>query len=97
MTTRTPDKSVSCDGKVPFDTFTQANQVCKRKSKGKRDLCRMPYRCAHCHQWHVGTRSRKMTQADLLPVDAKQRAASVHSPETRAHRVSLYRKTGGGQ
>lgn len=77
MTTRTPDKSVSCDGKVPFDTFTQANQVCKRKSKGKRDLCRMPYRCAHCHQWHVGTRSRKMTQADLLPVDAKQRAASV--------------------
>lgn len=47
--------AASCTGKVPFKTFTLANDVVKRHSK---DNHREAYHCQHCHQWQLGTANR---------------------------------------
>lgn len=37
---------VQCEGKLKFKTFSGAKQACPRDAT--------PYRCPHCHGWHVG-------------------------------------------
>ena len=41
-------KAASCEGKVPFETFTLANKAAKRR-KG-----RAAYHCRFCGRWHAG-------------------------------------------
>lgn len=55
----------ACTGKEPFATKAKALEVIERRrrksrrrhnAKGdRREVARLcPYRCAYCHQWHIG-------------------------------------------
>lgn len=41
-------RSAQCEGKVAFDTYSRADKVA-RSLRGAN-----PYRCPHCHKFHVG-------------------------------------------
>lgn len=42
----------SCDGKQRFDSFEMANRVATRPNR--LHCRRAPYRCPHCHGFHLG-------------------------------------------
>lgn len=53
---------MSCFGKVAFETRNAAARILDRRSKRHKVTGRrasgghlMPYRCATCGQWHLGT------------------------------------------
>lgn len=46
-----------CDGKPSFPSFALADKVAKR-SRSKRHLNSMPYRCEWCGRWHIGTKMK---------------------------------------
>lgn len=56
------DKPWSCSGKEVFDSYSHAAKRLRRPKKspaaGRKASfsdCRLePYRCRHCHQWHIG-------------------------------------------
>ncbi len=46
-----------CEGKIPFDSWGLAEKVAKRRHhNGKKGR---PYRCPHCHKFHIGSTVRK--------------------------------------
>jgi hypothetical protein len=50
-----PFVQACCDGKVVFDSLALA-ELAARRRKGEEK--RQPYRCTHCHRWHIGTHER---------------------------------------
>lgn len=57
----------SCAGKTQYASRGDAVKVLLRMAKRKRvrrnskrhlDDRRVPYKCPHCHQWHLGSNSR---------------------------------------
>lgn len=48
-------RTSGCEGKERFATFTLADQVAKRNTRQR--MRRQPYRCPHCHGFHLGTPS----------------------------------------
>lgn len=62
-----PPKESSCIGKSPFDTFQKAAERAKIMRQKKRLVT--PYKCPHCHAYHVGKprvskRREKLAEAD---------------------------------
>ena len=47
-------KLVHCEGKVAFESFKQANDIEKKRSKSKM-LKRSVYKCKICGKWHLGS------------------------------------------
>lgn len=43
----------ACSGKVRFDDITVAKKACQR-SRRKHESVIAPYKCEHCHGWHLG-------------------------------------------
>lgn len=53
------DRIVECEGKERYESAGAARLVLdsRRRIKGKGAGRRLlPYRCAFCHGWHIGTR-----------------------------------------
>lgn len=42
-----------CQGKERFDAYALAREVARNMRRGGKRGC-FPYRCEHCHRWHVG-------------------------------------------
>lgn len=50
-------RTISCDGKVRFDTFERANSTAARTRKSKHAQL-SAYHCKGCGGWHVGATRR---------------------------------------
>ena len=72
--------SVSCTGKIRFETFAGANRAARRARRGKGDRALRAYACRECHGFHVGSSAK--TPA------SRQRRASIGGYGRRAHRLS---------
>ena len=72
--------TVSCTGKIRFETFAGANRAARRARRGKGDRALRAYACRECHGFHVGTNAK--TQA------SRERRASIGGYGNGAHRLS---------
>jgi hypothetical protein len=43
-----------CKGKVAFDLYTLADIAAKRARRNHDAAVVTPYKCRHCHKWHLG-------------------------------------------
>ncbi len=56
-------EKASCIGKEAYATAGKAHDVLRKKRPGHRyPAGRHVYRCKFCHQWHLGTDTRKGTK-----------------------------------
>ena len=62
--------SVSCDGKIRFETFGGANRAARR-ARRKADRSVKAYACRECRGFHVGTNAK--TQA------SRERRAAIEN------------------
>lgn len=44
----------TCEGKRDYPDFDTAQRMARNTNRN-RDAHTGPYRCPHCHRWHVGT------------------------------------------
>lgn len=63
----------SCSGKAVFPSYELARAVTRREGHNERS--RLPYHCAHCHQWHLGGAVRhKANRVNRDRIRARDRA-----------------------
>jgi len=55
--------AAGCDGKEGFETFTTANQVRRRRLRGRMQHRRLEvYKCRFCPKFHIGTPPKRRTR-----------------------------------
>jgi len=64
------EASAQCEGKWRFDSRSLANQVAQRSAR-KHEDSRNVYRCPHCGSWHIGTRTKHVTPAQVKRMKKK--------------------------
>lgn len=58
-------KASGCDGKVTFESFSEAEKQAKRTGR-RRNARICPYHCLFCHKYHVGNKVRQHRPETLL-------------------------------
>lgn len=73
--------SVSCDGKIRFETFARATRAARRSlRKGRDGRALAAYACRECRGFHVGGNSKTPAY--------RERRASIGGYDRRPNRLS---------
>ena len=76
--------SVSCTGKIRFETFAGANRAARRAlRKGRDGRALAAYACRECHGFHVGSHTGRRVR----PTD-RERKAFIGGYDRSADRLS---------
>lgn len=67
--------AAGCTGKTRFDSFDLANQINRKRNKGRNNFKRGAYHCSVCLGWHLGRKNALNKQ--------KERAFAREKDETR--------------
>jgi len=52
------DKTTSCDGKIKYNTRTEASNTLPALNRGTKHKCHAYY-CSHCEGYHVGHQAKR--------------------------------------
>lgn len=64
---------LGCTGKRSYATFAQAKQGAQRRNRRDGDAFLEPYKCRHCHEYHVGRNREREARRKLKQYRNKER------------------------